>query len=85
MKEQAGVDCIERKDGIVGGRTWQAVDEVFGAVEDGCVFGLGTVSDAVDEMLQRRRRLALELHLFSLFHRLLLGDGSEVERRAEPG
>jgi len=44
---------------------------------------LAAVSNAVDEVLQRRRRLVLQFHLFPFFHRLLLGDGTEVERRVD--
>ena len=65
---------------LYSGQTLRAAEQVFRAVVDWGVFGLGAVSNAVDEMLQRRRRLSLELQLFPFLHRLLLGDRTEQVR-----
>ena len=46
------------------------------------MFDFPAVPDAVYEVLQRRRRLTLQFQLLALFHRLLFGNGTEVERRA---
>ena len=53
-----GIDRSYTGTGPTDRPTWRAVEQAA-AVVDGRVLGGGAVPDAVDEVLQRRRRLAL--------------------------